>query len=441
MEFKYCQIKDIESASIDELKQEIARLKLIADERNNAQLGAKLFINSVYGALANQYYSLSNTDIAESITLQGQNLIKYAVEVVNAYFRDSWHEDIETHKLIARDMKEKYPDFNVEQFMNYCKEKLYFGTTLQCAGDTDSAYISFQLLCDSCHIELDKQTQFLMFLYEEFLEDYLDQQFKKYAVNFNCPENIEEFALEKIFRSGIFLAKKKYVGDIAWKEPDIFVDPLHKVVYKGVEVIQGSTPKFCRDKMKEFIKFMLDNINKNKQIDYKDIIDKIYSIKEQFVLQSPDEMCKTFNVNDYEKYILEDKARLVFVEKSDKTYTNKDGEEINRTMACPIHVRGAAIYNNMLYTKAKRWKTKYNIIKKGDKVKFYYAKDKNYKGLAGEAEPVFSFLPNNFPLEFAPAIDTDKMFEKLILDPLNRIIVASGYPPVPVTLVYASALF
>ena len=74
------------------------------------------------------------------------------------------------------------------------------------------------------------------------------------------------------------------------------------------------------------------------------------------------------------------------------------------------------------------------------KVKFYYIKDDRIRP-AGEPDPVFSFLPNNFPTEFAPPIDTDIMFEKLILDPLNRIVVACGYRPVPSTLTYASSLF
>ena len=423
MEFKYCKI-DPETCTLDELRAEIERIKLISDENNNNQLGAKTFIKSVYGALANQYYSLSNTDIAESITLQGQDLIKYAVNVVNWYFKEKWHIDTDTHRKIAAAMKNEYPDFDVDEFMTLCSNRLQFGETLQCAGDTDSAYISFQPLVDALSIPIDRQTKFLMFMYENFLEGYLTMCFDEYAKKFNCPESLEEFALEKIFRSGIFLAKKKYTGDIAWKEPDIFVNPLHKIVYKGIEVIQGSTPKFCRDAMKGFIKFMLDRINKHEDVDYKEIVANIRAIKTRFVLQSPDDMCKTFNVNDYEKYILEDKQTIV----------------LNDAASVPLHVRGSAVYNNTLFNKGKRWKSKYSMIRKGDKVKLYYIKDDRIRP-AGEPDPVFSFLPNDFPTEFAAPIDTDIMFEKLILDPLNRIVVACGYRPVPSTLTYASSLF
>jgi predicted HAD superfamily hydrolase len=85
----------------------------------------------------------------------------------------------------------------------------------------------------------------------------------------------------------------------------------------------------------------------------------------------------------------------------------------------------------MLYNKAKRYKSKYNIIKKGDKVKFYYTAD----------DSVFAFLPNEFPLEFAPKMDIDLQFEKMVLEPLNRIIAASGYPKVSGALTYSAGLW
>lgn len=245
-------------------------------------------------------------------------------------------------------MVEKYPEFNVQEFLSLCKLPLQFGDTLQCAGDTDSAYLSFQPLVDACHIDFDKETYFLMAMYNNFLEDYLARCFEEYAVKFNCPENIEEFALEKIFRSGIFVAKKKYAGDIAWKEPDIFVEPLHKPVIKGLEVIQGSTPKFCRKEMKNYIMWMLENINNKVDIPYKDIVAKLREIKNRFAMQSPDEMCKTFNVNDYEKYVASDKQQLVFMSEVERE------RGVERPVVVPMHVRGAAIYNNMLFNKAKK---------------------------------------------------------------------------------------
>jgi len=422
MELKINKGLDPHNCSIEELKGAIKNCEDVGNDMNNNQLGTKIFLNSVYGALANQYYSLSNTDIAESITLQGQDLIKYATGVVDYYFINNWHNDIDLHNKLAQSILKERPDYNIDEFLNLCKKKLAINSTMQIAGDTDSSYISFEPLTKSLNIPLDFETKFLIILYNDFIEDYLSNCFDEYAKKFNCPESLEEFALEKIFKSGIFTAKKHYAGDICWKEPGIFVDPLHKVTIKGLEAIQGSTPKFCRDAMKEFINMMLNHTNNKTMPEYKDIISWFVKKKAEFTLQSPENICKSFNVNDYEKYIYEDKQTLVFTDET-----------------CPAHVRGAAIYNNMLFNKAKRWKGKYNLIQKGDKVKFYYVKENLKKKT--DLDPVFSFLPNSFPAEFAPPIDIDTMFEKLLLDPLNRIVESCGFNPVPSTLTYSNALF
>ena len=312
-------------------------------------------------------------------------------------------------------MKNHFPDFDVEKFMEYAKQPVQFGETLQIYGDTDSAYISLQPVIDTCNIPIEQETYFVLAINEGVLSEYLEQMFDRYAADFNCPKNLEKFELEKIARSVIMLAKKKYIMDISWKEPDVHVAPVHSLVYKGIEVIQGSTPDFCRECMKEFIKFMLEKIDAGQKPEYDAIIRKLKELKTKFSMQNPNEISKSFGMSDYEKYILDDKKEIKYTPDT----------------VCPIHVRAAAIYNNMLYNKAKRYKSKYNIIHKGDKVKFYYTADNG----------VFAFLPNEFPGEFAPKMDIDLQFEKMVLEPLNRIIEASGYPKVSSALTFSVGLW
>jgi hypothetical protein len=117
-------------------------------------------------------------------------------------------------------------------------------------------------------------------------------------------------------------------------------------------------------------------------------------------------------MSDYEKYVLEDKKKIVLADK------------------CPVHNRGSAIYNNKLLN--SKLKSKYKLIKSGDKVKWYYTKDNN---------GVFAFLPNNFPYEIGPEIDYDAQFNKIIIQPLNRFIILLGLPEIPSQLIYAHSLF
>ena len=406
---------DPETCSMEELAAAIKDCKNKEDYYHNLEQSAKIFINSIYGAMANKFYYNSNIAMAESITLQGQDLIKYSVRVVNYYFSKLWPTDEVAHTKVAEYMKKHFPDFDVEKFMEYAKQPVQFGETLQIYGDTDSAYISLQPVIDTYNIPIEQETYFVLAINEGVLSEYLEQMFDRYAADFNCPKNLEKFELEKIARSVIMLAKKKYIMDISWKEPDVHVAPVHSLVYKGIEVIQGSTPDFCRECMKEFIKFMLEKIDAGQKPEYDAIIRKLKELKTKFSMQNPNEISKSFGMSDYEKYILDDKKEIKYTPDT----------------VCPIHVRAAAVYNNMLYNKAKRYKSKYNIIHKGDKVKFYYTADNG----------VFAFLPNEFPGEFAPKMDIDLQFEKMVLEPLNRIIEASGYPKVSSALTFSVGLW
>jgi hypothetical protein len=116
-----------------------------------------------------------------------------------------------------------------------------------------------------------------------------------------------------------------------------------------------------------------------------------------------------------------------------KKVLDANGNQIdtNEKLPVPIHVRAAAIYNNMLFNKAKKYRSKYNLLKSGDKVRYYYTDNEN----------VFGFVPDLFPMEFAPKMDVDIQFEKMLLSPLNRIVVALGYNEIAPSLTYTPSLF
>ena len=65
------------------------------------QLAIKLLINSIYGAFGNKWFYFYNVDIAQSITLQGQDLIKFTIKAVNFYFNERWHVDTELHEKLG----------------------------------------------------------------------------------------------------------------------------------------------------------------------------------------------------------------------------------------------------------------------------------------------------------------------------------------------------
>lgn len=130
---------DPNTCTKEELEEAINHCQDIENEYHDQEQACKIFLNSCYGALANQYYSCSNLDIAESITLQGQDLIKYSSHVVDYYFKEIWHTETDAHKKIATAMKEKFPDFNVEQFLKDAQKPVTY-SSLIIYNDTDSFF-------------------------------------------------------------------------------------------------------------------------------------------------------------------------------------------------------------------------------------------------------------------------------------------------------------
>lgn len=271
----------------------------------------------------------------------------------------------------------------------------------------NSTYISFEHALQSCDWK-GTPTEFVLAMNEHRIQDYLDKCFEEYATKYHT-KNLQKLELEKISHSAFMVAKKKYILEYAWKEPNVFYERLEKIKPTGIEIVQGQTPKFVRKTLKEIITFIFE---KNVNLEYMDFVSKLREYKKKFVLQSPDDICKTVSIGDYEKFILDDRKTVIV------------GPH------CPIHIKAAAVYNHELMK--SEWKTKYEMIKTGDKCKYFYSKN---------GADVFAFLPKNFPVEFGYSIDYDLQFEKTIVNPVNKYMEALGFKAIPPTLVVPKALF
>jgi DNA polymerase elongation subunit (family B) len=88
---------------------------------------------------------------------------------------------------------------------------------------------------------------------------------------------------------------------------------------------------------------------------------------------------------------------------------------------CPIHVKGAIIYNYLL--KDKGLTDKYEPVHRGQKIKFCYLRTPNILG-----EHVIS-TPGTLPPEFDldQMVDYDTQFEKAFLDPIKNILDVIGW--------------
>ena len=119
---------DYASMNLEELNKRLEEIQKESSDYYNTEQGIKLTLNSIYGATGNQYFALFNPDVAESVTLQGQDIWKFAEKIINRYFNEMWHLDTELHeKMGVKNARKLNLDF-----------VLY--------GDTDSVFSGSKLL-------------------------------------------------------------------------------------------------------------------------------------------------------------------------------------------------------------------------------------------------------------------------------------------------------
>jgi len=374
---------------IEDLKKQLKEIEQESQKYYNYEQAVKLTLNSIYGAFGNEWFYFFNVDIAETITLHGQDAIFYTEKLINKYFHDFWHKDTEVHKELGIEIKGEVKKPIV----------IYI--------DTDSCYLRFEEVLEKCTWDKSEK-EFILKIYNIRLKSYIENVLSSYAKK-NNSDNFLSFELESIAKNAIWLAKKKYMQNIVWKDPDIHFEALSKISTKGFEIIQSSTPLFARNKLKEIIKyiFSVDKVN------YPDLIALLKKIKREFKLANIEHICFNLRIGNYQKYIVNDYS------------------EFEIASGCPMHVRASGYYNYLLNNSTH--KGKYKLLANSEKVKMYISKD--------SACDVFAFPPGNHPYEFAPSVDYDAQFEKAIIDPMNRVIAAMSLPILDRNLIYTTTLF
>jgi DNA polymerase elongation subunit (family B) len=386
--------KDYSALPLEELENLLVEYQKKSSDFHNEEQGVKLTLNSIYGALGNKWFSLSNIDVAESVTLQGQDIWKFAEKIINKYFTEIWHLDTELHEKMG--IKNVRP-LNID-FVIY--------------GDTDSNYINFGAVMDSCEFDLEP-FDFVKKLNEIRLKEYIKKCYEIYAKK-SGTDNYQDFELESLSYNGVFLGKKKYVLDIAWVDPNKDLFPkLSKIKSTGIELAQSGTAPFAREKLTFLLRHIFE---KGKEFDIREFVKMLKEIKNEFKVQDTNQISIGIGVNNIEKFIVNDTTKF----------------EVAK--GCPMHVRAAG-YHNYILNNSKH-KVKYSLVRSSEKIKMYFVKTKT------EAENnVFGYLNGAYPYEFAPPVDFDAQFGRVILDPINRFVVAMGYPEISPNLLLVRALF
>lgn len=400
---------DLNTASEQELIYEIKRLAKAEEFFSSREQGIKTFLNSVYGATGNLGFAMHDLRVSEAITLQSRQMTRYASWVLDKYFNDVFPSDKETWDKLELTEEQRDTATKIPQIL-----KFKGISTLEVYSDTDSVYAQLGPIVEALNVPEDKHIEMAQKIYSVAIDPYLIKMFDEYANTLNAPKNVQQLELEKIAYSVTMFAKKNYIMNLAWKEPDIYLDPYTSILYRGLDVVKSSTPKYAREVMKDLniwcLKKYIDGT-----LNVSNIIDKLREVKQEFEKQEPDDICPMNKVNGMEEKVI---------------YNTKE-----RSLSFKRHatqaIKGAA-YHNMLIKNDPESSVKYEMIKSGDRVKFFETVD--------PIIPFFGYKQGKFPygLPGLPKIDYNALFDKSILSPMNRLFVVLGFKPLSIEFFAAS---
>lgn len=262
------------------------------------------------------------------------------------------------------------------------------------AIDTDSVYVNFKPFIEKFNPK--DPVKFLDKACNDHFNPMFERSMAELKERMNCFDDRMGMEREVIADRGIWQAKKRYILNVHNSEGVQYEKPKLKIM--GIEAIKSSTPEQVRGWMRELFPVLMAGKEEEMQ-------DYIRKCKDKFKSLRPEELAAPRGANDIDKWV-------------DRKFVYKKG--------CPIHVRGAIIYNNMVEELGLQ--NKYDKIKDGAKLKYTYLRLPN-----PTKENVISFpdyLPPEFKLE--KYIDYDLQFDKAFLDPVQSILDAIGWESEPV---------
>ena len=345
--------QEYEQGRTKKLENEITTLE-------NQQMAIKILMNSLYGALGNNYFRYFDNRVAEAITTSGQLSIRWAERAINK----------EMNKLLDTD--------EVDYVI---------------AIDTDSLYVNMKPIVEK--FEPKDATKFLDNICSKHFEPILENAYNELASKMNVYSNRMEMAREVIANRGVWIAKKRYILNVQNNEGVQYTEPKLKMM--GVDAVRSSTPQICRDKFKEIFRVIIDQGEPATQL-------FIADFRKEFAKLEPEEVSFPRGVHDLDKW-------------GDSKTIYKKG--------CPIHVRGALVYNHMI--KKLGLEKKYELIRNGEKIKYCYLKMPN-----GIKENIISY-PQNLPKEFDlhRHVDYNMQYDKSFVSPLSHLLDAVQWEAEP----------
>lgn len=354
--------------SDDELKTMLVEQHTIASINKIKQNALKVKINSAYGAIGNQYFRFYQRDIAEGITLTGQTLLKTVIPELN--------------KLLE-------PFHTTEN-----KSVVVY-------GDTDSIYYTLDGVVAKYvpkDATVSTKVEFMDRYHKKVIKSVIEEHTNKLQAKLNVLHPRLKFVRDVIADTGIFLAKKRYMLQVWDSEGVRYAKPEQKLM--GIDAVKSSTPKFCREKIKEAINIIFN-------YDNTELINFLNKTEREFKKLPVEQIARPSGITDIDKYTENSVVEDFFEDEREETTSAKKG--------CPIHVKASIFHNKLL--KQYGLDDKIPSITNGDKIKFVYLKSPN--PISNNAIAFDDKLPNEFGLN--RYIDYKLQYTKTFLESIRAI--------------------
>jgi DNA polymerase elongation subunit (family B) len=349
-----------------ELEKKKKELDIKKEQLNTKQQCIKIFINATYGTFGNKHAPMGDDDIASSITLTGQEVIKEGREIVKRF--------ISENSGVTDAAK-----------LDDCLT----------GSDTDSIYINISEILKAKNVKFAVDGIITPETYEivNQLDKRLNSDIKVFVEDtFNSIDSRIKFKREMLADSALFLQKKRYVAHIL----DNKGIPCNKFKYTGVDVVRTNMPKIIKPHVKKIIETMLLTRDYYKTTQ---IFNETYEL---FRTLSINEIAFTKGISDYDKYAVQ-------------------CTDFNTAKGMPNHVKAAYYYNLLL--KRYNLESKYEKINSGDKIRHFYVYQPNKLGLK---EVGFKY---NFPEELKDVVNIDykKMFDKIVFAAIEKFYTSVNW--------------
>jgi len=474
---------------IEELKEKINKVKGEHDYYKAMQLALKLVLNGTYGAFCHPAFTVSNTNIANSITSLAREVINFMLDKIENYFYDDWGTDYKIHELLGVVYITKLDD---GYYLTRKDGKLID----EWARKDDEKSTGIQKILDA---------------YAMTQSDFVDVDIKSFEINGKTYETLHkcficDFSnvkpLPTTYEIDPIPTSKKFdetrgvrdVPIIIYGDTDslyISMTPLMDAVnYTGDELkwilhFNGLFVKFLFNQfLEEYAKpygvkslhdFELETINKSAlHIQKKHYINNVvwedgvfyedlshYYPKGVEIVKSSTPLFVRENIWGFINYLFQNPGNvnvreiLKIMKNLKKQFMMANIEDISMTTSCTNYdqkviddqascecVKGAhfsikaAALHNYLLNKNTDFKTRYDLLR-GGKIKYYYCKHDSGERFAY----MRSFHPTEITSKEGLEVDYDEQFAKTFLSIANRFIEPIGLPVINKRLSVLNSIF